>query len=317
MDNYFDLLINHGNIAIPKLLIKCIDNSTKPEKFFLMGQLVYLIFYLDNLGKLEKDEATKKIADCQSIIQDLIDFGILRVDSAALFGFSINFDYISQQETFSSNILVRNTLNPEQDKPTNFDENHQAEKLRGTRKRIYRLMESSLGRPLSFQEIDSISEWVDCLKIDEDAIVAILEGHYAKGINNISFIEKVIHELSSNGKCDMIAIDHYFAKRFSENPHEKEIADYLSLQRNLTGPEKKLIKTWFEDQKRTLTEVLAACDRTVINRRPSLAHVDAILNEEKEPAQLAESKNAPQAFAVPSAKKKRIKKAFEEYDEFS
>ena len=303
MDSYFGASISYGSIAIPK--------------FLLLGKLTYLLYRLDNMGDLGQNGLSQEMTSCKLIVQDLIDIGLLDVDETQTFGFSINYDCIAQQNSFSNNKMAINPLHKDCSDSSINKESNQTEKLRGTRKRIYRFMENALGRPLNFQEIDSVSEWVDCLEIEEDAVITILERHYEKGVLNIAYIEKVVHELIGAGKIDKIMIKEYFDKKFTEKSYEKEIADYLSLQRTLTGPEKKLIKSWFEEQKLTLEEVLAACDKTVVNRRPSLAHVNAILNGENDPVQVAGAKDASNPLNNSAVKKKRIKKAFEEYDEFS
>ena len=302
-----------GAITVPRRLITAILEKTPEEENLSLGKLTHFLYLVDAQQR-QSSYQVGNINQYEQLRQDLIEAKVIINDPNSSLGFAINYDYCQPdglqidegQESLNDSIPANQTR---QNSPETIINN--AELLRQARKNIYRFLEDSFGRPLNLREIDDISIWLEHYHLSEEVILLILTEYFDRNIHNFAYIEKVVADIVAGGAIDLSSVQSYLARQSTGDAYALEIAEYLSLQRNLTSPEKKLIHTWFEEEKRTLQEVLNACDKTVVNRRPTLAHVDAILRG-IEPDNLSHEKARK---STPTGKRK-VKKSFEEYDEF-
>jgi len=289
MNNNWNEFICGEYVVIPEKIFEWVERHPLTTRNMILGKVVRLFFVCKN--KHKKELLTEK----EILMEDLAHLGLIELDENSENGFVFKYDFLPELQ------LEQQINGP---KPHSFVDR------RESRKRVFKFMEDSLGRPLSLQEVENIYEWVDEYGVEEDAVIFILDNFYGQGINNVAYINKVVIELHAKQIITVDLVKSYFAQSKNGGSIEEQIANYLSLNRMLTEPEKRLINEWIGSCGHTLEEILRACDKTVVNRRPSLAHVDAILKgRENINNESFKKKNS-------SAKPKKDKKTFSEYEEF-
>lgn len=187
------------------------------------------------------------------------------------------------------------------------------------KKRIFEVMENLLARPLDAREFKYIDDWFLDYELEEEAIILMLKNFYMEGKTKISYLNTVAKDWHNRGIHTLFEVEKEFEKRKDSKSIYEGIQRYLSFDRPLTVPERKLVNTWQDEWNFDSSTIFKACDLSVSSRKPSIGYINKILQNWKEngiPIEGEKSKRSCIANNKKNPVKGKIDDEFNEYDNY-
>ena len=195
-------LIKEKTMTIPLILLKNYRNLKVNEKELIV--LIYLINdeVIFNPKKISK-ELNIPLAELMDTVSSLIDKDLLKIE---LVGEKIKEEHINLDSLYTK--LGFQVVNTEE---------------KNTNPTLYDVIEKEFGRTLSPMEYEIIGAWQNIF--DHELIVLSLKEAVYNGVNNLRYIDKILHVWQKKGiksEKDVIAD----RKNYRKKQENKQLFDY-------------------------------------------------------------------------------------------
>ena len=152
-------------------------------------------------------------------------------------------------------------------------------------KEILEELERVLGRTLSTTELAGILAWINDEHIAPDVIIFAAEYSADRGIPNLNYISKVLHNWISEGLTTIKQVRERAEEMDERHRIYRRIMKALGFSnRNATEPEMKLMDSWIDDMGFNLEQILKAVDETSGIPTPNFKYVNSVLKNWKSKA---------------------------------
>jgi len=194
-------LIKEQPFVIPSILLKNYRKLNITDK-----ELIVLIYLINSESSFNPKQISKdldyKLNELMEIINSLIEKSIIKIE---VINKKITEEIINLDELYNKLSFI--IINGEEEK--NND--------------LYTIFEKEFGRTLSPIDYEIISTWQK--DFDEKLILLALKEAVFNGVNNLRYIDKIIHEWNKKGiKTEEDVIND--KKKFNSKKSNKELFDY-------------------------------------------------------------------------------------------
>jgi len=194
-------LIKEQPFVIPSILLKNYRKLNITDK-----ELIVLIYLINSESSFNPKQISKdldyKLNELMEIINSLIEKSIIKIEVIKK---NITEEIINLDELYNKLSFI--IINGEEEK--NND--------------LYTIFEKEFGRTLSPIDYEIISTWQK--DFDEKLILLALKEAVFNGVNNLRYIDKIIHEWNKKGiKTEEDVIND--KKKFNSKKSNKELFDY-------------------------------------------------------------------------------------------
>ncbi|MFV0503125.1 MAG: DnaD domain protein [Lachnospirales bacterium] len=180
--------------------------------------------------------------------------------------------------------------------------------------KIFQIAESTFGKYLSSNDLNTMFSFYDWLRLPVDVIEMLVVHCASNGHNSIHYMEKVAVDWHDKNLNTIEKVNDHL-KMY--NKEFREILKSLGVySRDLTAIEIEFIEKWRNEYNFSHELILEACDKTILTaQKPSLAYVDGIIKnwlnagvKTKEDAVAYEEKHYATINNVKEEKKKKVTK---------
>ncbi len=129
-------------------------------------------------------------------------------------------------------------------------------------------------------------DWLNVLGMDRDAAVFVVKreketSKAKKAASVFRKADKTMTSLADRGARSLAEVQRLLEFDGGVRGMAEAVLKRLSIFRSPTEDELKLVRKWAGEWKLTEAEVLAACEKTVKSRNPSLAYLDTVLDGDR------------------------------------
>lgn len=171
--------------------------------------------------------------------------------------------------------------------------------------------EGGLGRPISHQEMEMFSDWMEDYSFSTETVKLIVNTCLIKRkIKQRKYWNAVAMDFHSKGIKTFDEAAMEFNKSDKRYQEYQKIFKYLGLNTRgtfITKPEENLVDKWLDEYKLSMEQILKACDETIATNKPSFKYVDSVIysmyiNKDKN----TKPQNSNKQYNKPSSTKETI-----------
>lgn len=202
-------VLKEGSATVPFELIKSYKKINLTEQ-----ELIFIIYILNTNNMFNPKEISNNlninVAECLKLVESLSDKDIINIKTVKNNGIT---EEIIDTENLYKKIAY---LYIEENNSEKDDKNKSTD--------IYSEFEQEFGRTLSPIEYELIGSWRD-INSDEIITLALKEAVY-NGVNNLRYIDKILHEWNKKGLKTKEAIMKNKMTFVNKRVEKKELFDY-------------------------------------------------------------------------------------------
>lgn len=143
---------------------------------------------------------------------------------------------------------------------------------------LYFAIERQIGRPLSFEEMKSASDWLTDMGADPEVIIYAYRQAQEKGILTSRYVGGIIRNWTEQGLKSAADVEMYLNDTSERRYLYRRVFRALGFERNWTEKEKRMMDVWFDDYGFTIDRVIEACDKSSGISNPNINYVNKILS---------------------------------------
>ena len=144
--------------------------------------------------------------------------------------------------------------------------------------RLYRGVEEASGRLLEGKEAETIASWMADYSIDSELILFCYKYCAARGSSTRhNYVGKILKDWKAKGLNTTADVEDYLADMDRYYEMYRRIFRELGFSRKPTEPEKRIMRTWFDEMGFSMEKVLEACAKTTGISNPNVNYLNSVL----------------------------------------